>query len=350
MARKRKPLDVRGEADQVLVKLREHRKGSWQRERLRAVKLGLKGELGLEEIAERAGRARSVIQLWFDSYRKGGVAGLLTRRSGGGRKPRVCGEVAAELRDKLEEGCWRTAEEARRWLGEQHGIEIEGNYIYELLKKSGGRLKVPRPVHRKRNLDQGEAFKQELGERLESLDIPAGRRVRVWVQDEARYGLLTAVRRVWGLRGIRAVCRFQHRFDCAYVYGSVEVCGDGSQFTYLPRATKETTLIHLRQVAGSDPDAVHVFIWDGAGFHHRDGEEGLPGNVRLLALPPYSPELNPIEKLWDHMKDSICNRADDTLDDLEEAITVFLRGFWESPQRIRSLVGEGWMRDQVNAT
>jgi len=72
--------------------------------------------------------------------------------------------------------------------------------------------------------------------------------------------------------------------------------------------------------------------------------------VRLIILPPYCPELNPIEKLWDHLKDSICNRIDDTIEQLEDKISEFLKAFWESPPRIASLVGDGWMLSEVNAS
>jgi len=149
-----------------------------------------------------------------------------------------------------------------------------------------------------------------------------------------RYGLMTVMRRVWGVRGIRVIRRCQQKFDCAHLFGSVEVNGEGAEFTYLQRATKETTLLHVRQVAKTDPDAAHVFIWDGAGFHQRDGEEGLPANVRMITLPPYCPEVNPVEKLWDHLKDTLCDRIDDTIEQLEDKITEFLKAFWESPERI----------------
>ena len=138
MPKKKLPLDVHGEADAVLAQLSIHREPSWQRDRLRAVKLGLEGELELEEIATAVGRARSTIQNWFNRYRSEGVAGLLTKGKGNGPEPKVSPEVAAQLRTKLEEGKWRTAEEARRWLAQEHKIEIKGNHIYIVLKKLGG--------------------------------------------------------------------------------------------------------------------------------------------------------------------------------------------------------------------
>ena len=124
--------------------------------------------------------------------------------------------------------------------------------------------------------------------------------------------------------------------------------GVGAEFTYLPRVTKETTKLHLKQIAKTDPDSVHVIIWDGAGFHHKEGDEDLPANIRVIKLPPYSPELNPVEKLWDIVKDWICNRVYDDLNHLASHTTTCLRKFWEEPERVTSLVGEGWLLDEVN--
>ena len=106
----------------------------------------------------------------------------------------------------------------------------------------------------------------------------------------------------------------------------------------------------LEQVAQSDPVAEHIIIWDGAGFHHRPGDERIPERVHLVPLPAYSPELNPIERLWDVVKDQICNRVFDTLDAIEEKITEALRPYWEQPVYARSLVGDGWLHTQANAT
>jgi transposase len=76
---------------------------------------------------------------------------------------------------------------------------------------------------------------------------------------------------------------------------------------------------------------------------------GLPDNVRLLPLPPYSPELNPIEGLWDQLKDHLCNQVFASLKALQKAITDFLRPFWENPERVRDLIAQGWLLARAKA-
>ena len=349
MPRKKAPLDVFNQGEQLNSQLKREPSG-WRRERLQAVSLGLAGELELEEIGDAIGRSRATIQNWFNLYRKGGIELLLTKKKGNGPESKLTGKAAEEFREKLAEGEWRTAEQAREWLEKEHGLIYKPGSVYKLLGKHGGRLKVPRPVHRKKNLEAAEAFKTDLEKQLHDLDVDRSMPVRIWVQDEMRYGLQPVTRRAWGLPGIRIVKTTETRYQWGYVYGSIEVNGDGAEFTFMPSVNKDITRIHLEQVANSDPDSVHIIIWDGAGFHHHDKDPELPENVRLLRLPAYSPELNPIEKLWDIVKDEICNTLYETLADLEDALTKPLRKYWENPAKIRSLIGEGWMLDQVNAS
>jgi hypothetical protein len=186
---------------------------------------------------------------------------------------------------------------------------------------------------------------------LDALELPPERPVRVWVADEMRYGLQPVTRRVWSLRGRRPVCPVQPRYQWGYVYGAAEVDGQAqAEFLYCPTVSLECSHRFLRQIAARDPETLHVVIWDGAGFHPRDGAAGLPDNLRLLTLPAYSPELNPIEKLWDQLKDHLCNRVYASLTALEAAMTDFLRPFWQEPERVRALIGQGWLLAQANTS
>jgi hypothetical protein len=104
-----------------------------------------------------------------------------------------------------------------------------------------------------------------------------------------------------------------------------------------------------RQIGQSDPAAVHVLIQDGAGFHLRDGDAHLPDNVRIITLPAYSPELNPIEGLWDQVKDGLCNKVFATLAELEIVLRDELQRFWRDAHRVRSRIFD-WLLDQANTS
>jgi transposase len=306
------------------------------------------GQLGLYEIAERLRRPRSVIQRWFDLFRQGGLERLLHKGRGKGVPSRLTAEAAAALRQKLEAGGWRRALEAQRWLADTHGIVVGLATVYKYLKKLGARLKVPRPCHQKHDPAAAEAFKASLAQKLSDLKLPSDRPVRLWVADEMRYGLLPVTRRVWTLKGLRAVVAVHPRYQWGYLFGALQVGGEGTHFCYCSAATLEMCQAVLQQLAAREPEALHVVLWDGAGFHPGDRALDLPANVRLITFPPYSPELNPVEKLWDQVKDHICNQPFGSLRALEAVMTDFLRAFWEDARRVVSLIGEGWLLTQAD--
>lgn len=319
------------------------------RDRIHAVQLATTGCHTHEEIASLIGRARSGIQQWINHYQAGGLARLLARKKPPGKASPIAGaEVQAQLRAGLLKGQWRTAGQMAAWLAATHGIKRAAQSMYYWLGKVGGTLQVPRPAHDKGDPAQRAEFREHLVEKLVGLDVPAGRRVKVWVADECRIGLHTFTRRCWGLRGHRVVVPRQHVYQWGYVYGAAEVTGTGVEFQLLPTVSLNLAAGFLAQIAASDPGAEHVVIWDNAGFHPVAGDEEVPSRVHLLPLPPYSPELNPVEGLWDQMKDVLCNRLFRTMEDLEAAVTEALRPFWKIPEKVESLVFE-WMRVEVNA-
>jgi transposase len=227
------------------------------------------------------------------------------------------------------------------------GLEVRLASVYHYLKRLGARLKVPRPCHQKHDPAAAETFKATLGQKLAALELPAHTPVRLWVADEMRYGLQPVTRRVWALRAQRVVVPVHPRYRWGYVFGALQVGGAGdAEFFYCPTANQDSSRLFLQQLAAGDPQAVHVILWDGAGFHPGQGAPELPANVRLLTLPPYSPELNPVEPLWDQLKGRLCNRPFPTLKALEAVMTEFLRGVWQDAQRVRTLVGDGWLLAQ----
>ena len=118
----------------------------------------------------------------------------------------------------------------------------------------------------------------------------------------------------------------------------------------MPSVNLDFSRDFLRQIAASDPAAEHVVIQDQAGFHLNPELHELPARVQVIPLPPYSPELNPVEAIGDVIKDRIGNTLWATLEALEEAISEELRPICESADRVRSLVSHGWLIEQVNAT
>ena len=194
------------------------------RERLQVVNWATSGQHTLAELARLAGRARSTIQEWLDAFTDGGVEQLLERKAPPGKPSPVAGsKVQAQLQAGLQAGQWRTAGQVAAWLKEKHGIERAAKSLYYWLGKVGGALRVPRPCHVKQNPEATAAFRAGLEQNLEKLKLPKDRPVKIWVVDEARFGLHTQSRRCLALRGQRVVMPQQQRYEWECVYGALEV-------------------------------------------------------------------------------------------------------------------------------
>ncbi len=123
--------------------------------------------------------------------------------------------------------------------------------------------------------------------------------------DESRFGLHTGLRRLWACKGQHPVVTRQIKYQWDYLYGLLDVISGQARFFQIPSVNQGWDALYLKDLELTDPDAIRVFIRDQAGFHLRDGDPRLPDRVRIIDLPPYSPELNTCEQLWDMIKDEL---------------------------------------------
>jgi len=263
----------------------------------------------------------------------------------------VQGPLLAEFQAGLKAGQWKRAKEIQQWLVSRHQVKMGLKGVYYWLGKLGGVLKVPRKSHAKKNAAQAAQFQQELCGKLTSLNVAGGKPVRIWVIDEHRYGLIPVVRKCWTLRGQRPTAPYQTKYEWGYLYSALEVDGkNDAEFLCLPGVSLEMSRWFLEQLAASDPQAEHAVIQDQAGFHLNPELHKIPARIHVLPLPPYSPELNPVEAIGDLIKDRIGNTLFDKMEALEEAIGEELRPLWENAERVRTLVSHPWLVEQVNVS
>jgi hypothetical protein len=123
-------------------------------------------------------------------------------------------------------------------------------------------------------------------------------RIALWFMDEARVGQKGRLCPRWWLKGRRPPGCRDKRFAWAYLFAAVDPATGAAVALVLPEATTRTMNLFLAEVSRRLPNAVHaVLVLDRAGWH---GAKALkvPGNLTLVPLPPYSPELNPVERVW----------------------------------------------------
>ena len=108
-------------------------------------------------------------------------------------------------------------------------------------------------------------------------------------------------------------------------------------------------LAFSRPRGSSSLTVIHAVIRDQAGFHLRDGDARLPDRVRIIAPPPYTPELKPCEQAWDMIRDETGNRVFKTIKELRKAALPALRRFWNDAGAVLRLIGRPWLALQINA-
>ena len=169
--------------------------------------------------------------------------------------------------------------------------------------------------------------------------FPEQRPIRVLFQDEARLGRISDSRRCWCKKPLRPLVKAMLTHEYVYAYAAVSPVDGRLDALVLPQVNARCMQLFIDEVARRYPDENLIMVVDGAGWH-KAGSLQLPGNLRLHFLPPYSPELNPQEHIWDELREKhFHNRVFDSLDALEDQLVQALRLFEHHPQRMRSIAG-----------
>ena len=145
----------------------------------------------------------------------------------------------------------------------------------------------------------------------------------IYFFDEARFGLQSSLCRIWAKKGSKCTVKVRQSYQNFYIYSAVAPI-TGEQFSLLlPFVNTEMMQIYLDEFSASLGDEKSILIMDQAGWH-KSKALNIPANIEIWFLPPYSPELNPVERLWKFIKfNTLHNRLYDSLGQLERRIVDF---------------------------
>jgi transposase len=131
--------------------------------------------------------------------------------------------------------------------------------------------------------------------------------------------------------------------EYTYAYAAVSVADGMLDTLILPHVNSYCMQVFLDEVSSRHPGDRIVMVLDGAGWH-RAGALMVPKNMRLVPLPPYAPELNPVEHLWDELREkSFANIVFESLDALESHLEVSLREMERKKEKVHSIVAWPWI-------
>ncbi len=172
--------------------------------------------------------------------------------------------------------------------------------------------------------------------------------MRLMFQDEARFGRISDTRYCWARRPMRPMVKAMLTYQYTYAYGAVSPLDGKFDSLVLPLVNTECMQLFITEIGKRYPEENIVMVVDGAGWH-KSKAFALPENLRLYFLPPYSPELNPQEHIWDELREKYFhNQAFDSMDALEEQLLKGLSQLEQSPQAVKSIAGWDWILNLVS--
>ena len=171
--------------------------------------------------------------------------------------------------------------------------------------------------------------------------------VEIWAEDEARLGLQPTIRRTWSPKGKRYIANQVRKYQWIYVYSFVHPLTGKSFWLILP--TVNTTLMNLALKEFSDfidpkKEKQIILLMDGAGWH-KSNEVEIPENIQIFPLPPYSPELQPVECSWTLLKEAVANKYFDNLDKHKNTVSKRCAWLAKHPKILKGAVGFSWIQE-----
>lgn len=156
-------------------------------------------------------------------------------------------------------------------------------------------------------------------------------------------GQKNTITRRWARRGTRPRAPKDQRTRSAYIFGAI--CpqeGKGAGLV-LPKCNTQAMQWHLEEIATQVAPTAHaVVLLDQAGWHMTDKLD-IPNNITLMPLPPRAPELNPVENIWQFLRENwLSNRIFKSYDDILDHCCFAWNRLIDQPWRIRSIARRDW--------
>lgn len=174
--------------------------------------------------------------------------------------------------------------------------------------------------------------------------------VRLMFQDEARFGRMSDPRACWAPAPHRPTVGLALVREFRYEYAAVSPWDGKLDFMTVEKMNTESMSSFLKQVSQAHPDEFIVMVLDGASSH-KSKELKVPANVSLVPLPPYSPELNPVERIWNELRRKyFANRVFDSLDAATQQAETGLTIMAADKQAMKALSNWPWINAMLIAS
>jgi len=208
-------------------------------------------------------------------------------------------------------------------------------------------LSAGTPAHQppKKNQQEQIDFQEDLPDRLVGVKTGTNRPVRLFCQDECRIGLMPITRHRITLPGVKPIQEAKPGYEYFYLYGAVEPETGHRFFTEHERLNSDCFQVFLDRFAAAFPCSHNILVLDNGQFH-KAKKLSIPKNVKLMFLPPCSPELNPVERLWQDLKDQLAFDFYKHLSSLRQETRAVLRSYTD--RAVASLTGYNYLLEATS--
>jgi putative transposase len=160
-------------------------------------------------------------------------------------------------------------------------------------------------------------------------------------EDGAGFGRINKPKYCWCFKGLRPEVPCRHVREYRYAYGAVEPLTGGPLFLVLPHSNTVCMNLFLEELSQTYAGDTIILVCDGAGWHKAKALV-VPGNIRLLFIPPATPEMNPIEQIWKEIrKRGFRNEAFPTLEKVVDRLCETICSL--SRDVVKSITGRDWI-------
>ena len=173
--------------------------------------------------------------------------------------------------------------------------------------------------------------------------VPANKPIEIWFQDEARIGQKNGRARIWARKGTRPRLPADQRYKSAYLFAAVCAERDTGAALMLPWADTETMNLHLKEISRAVAKRAHAAVLMDRAPWHTSGDLKVPKNLTLIFLPARSPELNPVENIWQYLCENwLSNRIFENHADILAAGCDAWNRLIREPTAIKSIASREW--------
>lgn len=298
-----------------------------------------------ENIALHVGVSKRTVHELISRFNRMGTQAIETKGKGGRRTSYMSWkqekQFLAQFQLPAQKGMITTITRIKQAFEQQVGHQVHMTTIYRLLHRHQWRKIIPRPHHPDVDEEKQREFKDNfdnlVSEALKRKKVSDQRPVLIMAQDEGRFGRLGQVMKAWCPAGYRPQVAKQSVRDYVYAYAAIAPQLGQMTSLILPYVNIEMMKLFLEEVSRDFQEYLIVMQVDQASWHMSEKLE-VPENICLIPQTAYSPELNPVEHLWEGIRENyFYNQVFDSLEQVMDKLEEGLNFFNSMPEKLRSM-------------